>query len=114
MTDKDKNQDEDENKSNSDAPPDQNKKPVENPDPIKQPSDAIQPDDSGQFDDSEDNEDCVEDCESDDDRLEVEFSLPEGAMCEYHPDEPAVGIYGGEPLCEECSDHHSDRYRTDD
>lgn len=112
MTDKEKNEDEDE--SHSDIPHDQNKKPVENKNSTKKPFAASQPDDSGQFDDCEDNEDYVEDCESDDDRLEDELSLPEGAMCENHPDEPAVGIYGGEPLCEECSDHHSDRYRTDD
>jgi len=112
MTDKDK--DEDENKSNSDVPPDQNQKPVENQDSTKKPFDARQPDDSGQFDDSEDNEDCVEDCESDDDRFYAEFSLPEGAMCENHPDEPAVGIYGGEPLCEECGENYIDGFRSNE
>lgn len=110
MTHKDINQNEDENKSNSDVPPDQKKGPVENLDSTKKPLDASQPDNSGQLNDSEDNEDC----ESDDARLEAEFSLPEGAMCENHPDEPAVGIYGGEPLCEECGENYIDGFRSNE
>lgn len=111
MTDKNKDQDEDENKSNSDVPPDQNQKPVENQDSTKKPFDASQPDFSGQFDD---NDDCVEDYESDDDRFDAELSLPEGAMCENHPDEPAVGMYGGEPLCEECGENYIDGFRSNE
>ncbi len=57
-------------------------------------------------------DDTLEDDEKDE-QQEEEFDLPSGAMCEHHPDVPAIDVYGQEPLCEECCIHYIDGYRSD-
>jgi len=57
-----------------------------------------------------------EDMDNDDpgEEEDDEFALPEGATCVNHPDTPAVEVWDGEPLCEDCAEHYVDGYRPRD
>jgi hypothetical protein len=61
-----------------------------------------------------DFDDEDEDEEDDNDKLNDEYHLPPDSTCTHHPDEPAVTVLDGEPLCEECREQYIDGFRGRD